>query len=157
MKKIACIFVAMLICVTCLSVLSFASGETIPEDGTVTPTGIYGFIEDIGLNPGPSPRYAVFSTDITLAPGKSFTSYQYEVASGNSYVEAQIGPCSSKLQLSLYGSNSVGGTKTLLGSVTSSTSSSKFITRSNDYRYYNIVVKNIGSTTSTTHVFISTD
>ena len=88
MKKLISSLIAMLLCMSYFSVASVADGVA-PKDGTATPYGIYGVVEDIGVNPNSNPltRSALFGAEIRLDPGKSFTSYQYEVKSSCTRVE----------------------------------------------------------------------
>ena len=157
MKKLISSLIAMLLCMSYFSVASVADGVA-PKDGTATPYGIYGVVEDIGVNPNSNPltRSALFGAEIRLDPGKSFTSYQYEVKSSCTRVGMTSTPTNVKHKISLYGSNTIGGSKTLIGSMTSSTSgvAKEY---NNNYRYYNVVVKNIGSSSGVNTVGIYAD
>lgn len=165
MKKFISKCVTVVLCLSCLATTGMAAENTPPIDGTSTPYGIYGIVEDIGVNPDPEPLTQIFETDVNLAPGKSFTSYQYKVSSGYDLVAVGLwnSTSGSTFKISLYGSNTVGGTKTLLGSVSSgyvgnnSLGDSVGKSFSNNYTYYNFVLSNTGSKTGTARGTITAD
>lgn len=165
MKKLISLFLSTVLCLGCLSVICFATEISPPVDGTETPYGVYGIVENIGLSPAPMPRVQIFETDVSLASGKSFTSYQYQVSSGYDVVAVGLWNMTrgSTFKISLYGSNTVGGSKTLLGSVSSSYKGESpfddavFKEFSNKYTYYNFVVANTGSVTGTARGTITAD
>lgn len=163
MKKLLSLVTVAVLCMSCFVAPCAAAENVPPEDGTVMPFGIYGIVEDIGVNPGPAIRVGIFQTDVTLAKGKSFTSYQYEVSSSYNYVMVGIAQLAkdTEFKISLYGSDSVGGRKTLLGSVTSeytvSADEGKTKRFSNKYKYYNFVITNTGTITGTARGSISAD
>lgn len=139
---------------------AFATDSTPPE-GTKTSFGVYGIVDDIGLASGPQTRAGVFNSTVSLAAGKSFTSYQYEISSSYSTVAAGLLPKTSgtKFKIYLYGSNSVGGKKTLVGSkemsyVGTDLSDMEEVSVSRKYQYYNIVVTNTGTKTGKCYIEI---
>jgi hypothetical protein len=154
-KKLMYIVISTILCIVFFTVPTFAS-ETTPPDGTVTPNGIYGIVHDIGVSPDISPRYALFASEISLDSGRSFTSYQYEVPASNSYIGISIAGTNAKYKVSLYGSNTIGGARTFVGSATSRSTAvaNEF---SHKYKYYNIVVTNTGNTSGVAYVSLYSD
>lgn len=94
------------------------------------------------------PMSTLYTKNFTLSANSKFTSYQYQVNSNPIEVGAVVTSSDSNanIKLSLYGSNSVGGSKKLVKSATLKGAGSKTIyTTSNFYKYYNIVIQNLGS------------
>lgn len=166
MKKSCLNVLLVLLGILILSTTVFAYSEVTPTlNGTATPFGVYGEVDNIGLGDGPMPFYIVFGTDVTLASGKSFTSYQYEVDSSCQTVLASIWAKTNgtSFSVSLYGSNTIGGAKTYLGAANSYFSDGSqddektFQKFSNPYKYYNVVVKNTSSKSGVASFTISAD
>lgn len=150
----------------CFSIPASAATDnnTPPDDGTSTPFGVYGVVDNIGLAPASMSRMSVYNTTVNLAPGSSFTSYQYQISSNYSLVTAGLLPRTSgtKFKVLLYGSNTVGGTKTLVGSkemsyVGTDLTLMQGVTKSRTYTYYNIVVTNTGTKTGSCYVELNKD
>lgn len=100
-------------------------------------------------------RMGIFQSTVTLAPNASFTSYQYTKPSGYFYVAGTVIPSTpgSQFKIQLYGSNQVGGSKTLISTVTQAYGAHPILSATDSsakYQYYNVVVTNTGKVSATT-------
>ena len=95
-----------------------------------------------------------YSTVVSLSPGQTFSSYQYELRN-RAYVAAMVSPHTpgSVFSITLYGCDTIGGKRTLIGTynqayIGNDLEATPVVDNGNNFRYYNIVVKNIGNITS---------
>lgn len=105
----------------------------------------------------------MFEKIVTLAPGASYTSYQYEPATTRTSCSAGGGSHGdSTATLTLRGASSIGGARTKIDSTTIEANTllddNVMVYDSPlNYRYYDIVIKNTGSVTCDFKVAITTD
>ncbi|MCI8907052.1 MAG: hypothetical protein HFF12_01160 [Angelakisella sp.] len=94
------------------------------------------------------PRTGFFNSQVSVAAGKTWTSYKYEISSEykNVYLDADL-MSGGSVTVELYGSNSTSTTGTKLGSL-SVNGLGNYLSAKNTYRYYHFKVINDSSSSS---------
>lgn len=110
-----------------------------------------------------TPRDSMLDTTVTLAPGATYTSYQYEPATTrtNCYAQAWC-TGNGKATMTFRGASSIGGSRATIGtqSITAYSTEDDNLSVTDSplrYRYYDVTLKNTGSTTSTFNIALMTD